>query len=361
LADAERLARAQASVSVGRIDAEALGSSLAWRLARTQRPGVFTLTKLSLSGGDIADEDASQDPGVGALRSQSLAAKAAADEATRRVINGERRVEKRAKRRSRSLDKAQALLDSARLALEEKTRAHAEAQARYEAAAQQAERPRTARALSPRARSVLVHVELTQGKERLQLDIPVRLIAQPATLPGVRGAEFPAVQAAGLWDEVSGLTAAAASTAIAQHFNWQARTLRLGPLTLQGSKLLQLFPCAVPVLLALLLLQMRRTEAYYSPFTTKVPSSLPRIGLKHRALELLGLVLVPLLVSGFAAAGLLMLRQFPLLPLISAFGSGVLGTLAFVKLGDLREQVISIVRSHSYPPPAADLSPLHWG
>ncbi|HEX6241216.1 MAG TPA: hypothetical protein VFZ61_10000 [Polyangiales bacterium] len=361
LGDAERLARAQASVTLRRIDAQGLGGSLAWRLARAQRPGVFTLTKLELTGGEVDDADASQDPDVGSLRSQSLSARVAADDAARRVSNAERRVEKRAKRHSRSLDKAQAQLDSAQLSLQEKTRAHAEAQARYDAAAQRADRPRSVRALSARATTALAHVELTQGKERLRFDIPVRLVAQSAALPGVRGAEFPAVQAAGLWEETRGLTPAAASEAIADRFNWQARTLQVGPVALHGSKLLQLFPCVVPVLLALLLLQMRRTEAFYSPFTTKVPNTLPKVGLKHRALELLGLVVVPLLVSGFAAAGLLLLRQFPLLPLISAFGSGVLGTLAFSKLEDLRNQAISIVRSHSYPPPAADLSPLNWG
>ena len=49
----------------------------------------------------------------------------------------------------------------------------------------------------------------------------------------------------------------------------------------------------------------------------------------------------------------------PILPLISAAACLTLGSACFTKLEDLRKQAISIVRTNSYPPPAADLSPLN--
>jgi hypothetical protein len=117
----------------------------------------------------------------------------------------------------------------------------------------------------------------------------------------------------------------------------------------------------MPLLLALLIVQMRRAEAFYSPFTTKVPSALPRVGLRHRSLEFAALVLLPLAVPGCAGVAMLLVNKLPVLPVLSALAAGGLGTLAFIKLEDLRSQAISIVRSHSYPPPAADLSPINWG
>lgn len=350
-----------ASLSVGLPDAASLGASLAWRLARAQRPGTYTLTGIALVAGEVSEADADLDPRVGELRNKSLTARAAADEAERRVASAERRVEKRAKRHSRSLDKAEAQLTSARTALEEKTRLHAEAQAAYDAAARSAEAPRKHGSFASLPKTALAQVQLKHGAERVVYEIPVRLIARSVAVPGLRGAEFQAVQAAGLWDEVRSLDAAAASAAIEAHFNWHFRKVTLGGVSLSGAKLLQLLPCLVPVLLTLLLVQMRRAETFYSPFTTKVPSSLPRVGFKHRSLEFAALIVAPLLAPVGACVALLAVQQLPILPLISAAACLTLGSMCFTKLEDLRKQAISIVRTNSYPPPAADLSTLNLG
>jgi hypothetical protein len=361
LGAAQQLSRSEAGLMVALPDASTLGTSLAWRLSRAQRPGIHTLTGISLVGAEVSEAEADLDPRVGELRSKSLAARAAADDAARRVVNAERRVEKRAKRRSRSLDKAEAQLSSARSVLEDKTSLHNQAQAAYDAAARSAEAPRKHLPFGTQPRTSLALIQLKQGAERIAYEVPVRLVQRSVAVPGLRGAEFQAVQAAGLWDEVRTLDAAAASAAIESRFNWHFRKVSVGGVSLSGAKLLQLVPCLVPVLLGLLLVQMRRAETFYSPFSTKVPSSLPRVGFKHRSLEFAALIVAPLLAPVGASIALVAVQQLPLLPLVSSAATLTLGSMCFIKLADLREQAVSIVRTNSYPPPAADLSTLNMG
>jgi hypothetical protein len=319
------------------------------------------LESIALVGADVSADEADLDARVGELRARSLALRAGVDDATRKVNAAERRVEKRQKRHSSSLDKAQAQLESARAQLGAKTRDHAEAQARYDDAAGRADQPRKHTPFGTEPQAALAQVALSQGGAHIQYEIPVRLVPRSVAVPGLRGADFGALQAAGLWEEVRGLDANAASTLVQSRFNWHLRQVELLGLTFSGAKLLQLAPSVIPVLLALLWLQMRRAETFYSPFTTKVPSSLPRVGFRHRSLEFGALVLLPLLAPVFATVSLVLVQQMPVLPALSAVATLALGMLAFVKLEDLRRQAISIVRSHSYPPPAADLSPFNLG
>lgn len=361
LNEIHKLSGPHAALTVGAPDAAALGASLAWRLARSTHNGTFSLESVALVAAQVTAEEADLDQKVGDLRLQSLAARAALDEATRRVSSAEHRVEKRNKRHSRSLDKAQEQLDKARAAFDDKTRTHAEAQERYDSAAVAAERTRPAAAFARVPEAAIARVQLTQSGATIRYDIPVRLALRAVPVTTLRGAEFSALHASGLWEEVSGLDPNAASDAIRAHFNWHFRTARVLGMSLSGAKVLQLAPCFLPFVLAFLLLQMRRAETFYSPFTTKVPSAVPHVGFKYRTLEFAVLVILPVLAPVGASVALGLIHELPILPALSGVICLGLGCYAFRKLQDLREQAISIVRSHSYPPPAADLSPINWG
>jgi hypothetical protein len=367
LADAHAYAEPGASLPVGIADADALGEALIWRMARAAPNGTFTLRAFELVPAEVSEEDVARDLRVNELRSESSAAKAALDDATRKLEIAEHRVEKRQKRHSSSLTKFVEARDSAQAAVSGKSEAQTEALARYESAAAAATRSykrSDAQTSVPKAALARVTLEVlpargaarSDGKSVETYEIPVRLTHRRVSVPTLRGAEFSALRAAGLWDELSGLDAEHAADAIQSHFNWHLRSVELLGLSLSGKKVLQLLPCVLVVLLSLLALHMRRAEKFYSPFTTKVPNSLPQVGLKLRWLELLALVVLPLVSIVSACVSLWQINQLPVLPALSGIACLVLGYHAFVKLKDLRDQALSIVRSHSYPPPAHDLS-----
>jgi hypothetical protein len=365
LADAHAYAEPGASLPVGIADAEALGKALSWRMARASENGTFTLRSFELVAAEVSEEDVAHDQGVAELLRESNLAKHALDDAERKLELAEYRVEKRQKRRSSSLAQFVEARDAALGAHAGKSQAQAAALARYESAAKEALRPykRSAQTSVPKTALARVMLEERKGTGRaaasastVTYEIPVPLTQRRVSVPTLRGAEFSALRAAGLWDELSGLGAEQAERAIQDHFNWHLRSVELLGLSLSGKKVLQLLPCALVWLLALLALHMRRAETFYSPFTTKVPSSLPQVGLKLRWLELLALVILPLVSIASACVSLWQINQLPILPALSGVACLVLGYHAFVKLKDLREQAISIVRSHSYPPPAHDLS-----
>lgn len=354
LADVSDHARPGATLAVGSPSVEALGASLAWRLSRTQKSGPFTLASVQLLPAEVSAEDVALEAQVGVLRLASLAARAAVDDATRKVATAERRVEKRAKRKSRSLEKMQIALDAARLVLDEKSARHTLAQQAYEDAARRAERAFVSTPQGAGApERALARVTMELAGERSTLDIPVQLSLLQLPVAPLSGAGFPALRAAGLWDEVKGLSPEAAISAIRGRFNWHFNHVELLGLKLSGSRLLQLLPCVLPLILAVLLLHMRSAEACYSPFSTRVPDSLPRVGLKSRFLEFVAIVLLPLAAIASAAASLLLIGQPPVLPALTAVAGLPLAALVFAKLSDLREQTVSIVKSHSFPPPAA--------
>jgi hypothetical protein len=366
LADAHAYAEPGASLPIGIADAEALGQALSWRLARSAPSGTFTLRAFELVPAQVSEDDVVRDLHVNELHRESLAAKSALEDASHKLEIAEHRVEKRQKRRASSLSKFVEARDAARAAVSAKSDAQASALARYENAANAAARPykRSTESSMPKAALARVTVE-ARGSARGQnaeeksvetFEIPVRLTHRRVSVPTLRGAEFSALRAAGLWDELSGLDAEHAAEAIQSHFNWHLRSVELLGLSLSGKKALQLLPCILVWLLALLALHMRRAETFYSPFSTKVPSSLPQVGLKRRWIELLALVILPLVSIVSACISLWEVNQLPILPALSGIACLVLGYHTFVKLKDLREQALSIVRSHSYPPPAHDLS-----
>jgi hypothetical protein len=360
LADAHAYAELGASLPVGIADADALGEALQWRMARSAANGTFIMRGFELLAAEVTEADVARDLRVNELRSASVAASAALAEAARKLELAERRVEKRQKRHAHSLSQFVELRDGARAAFAAKSEAQAAAHARYESAAAEATRSYQRSSATRLPKAALARVTLEKngaGPQRAleRFEIPVRLTHRRVSVPVLRGAEFTALRAAGLWNELSGLSAERAAETIQSHFNWHLRSINLLGLSLSGRKVLQLLPCALVLLLALLALHMRRAETCYSPFTTKVPASLPRVGFGLRWLELFALVILPLISIVSACVSLWEINQLPILPAFSGIACLVLGYHAFVKLNDLREQAISIVRSHSYPPPAHEL------
>jgi hypothetical protein len=127
---------------------------------------------------------------------------------------------------------------------------------------------------------------------------------------------------------------------------------------LVGAHLLQLVPLILPALLSLLLRNIRRARTSYNPFTTEVPEKAPRIGLSSRFLEFLVIVLLPLVAVCNAVAALYLVGQLPAIPALCLLACLMMGTTAFSELDELREQMLSIVRSHSNLPPAPSAAKL---
>jgi hypothetical protein len=164
---------------------------------------------------------------------------------------------------------------------------------------------------------------------------------------------FTSAHGASVWDEVKTLTPAQAIDAVKDHFNWHLAETQVAGVKLRGAHVLELAPFVLPVLLGLLLARIRRAATSYSPFSTDVPEAAPRVGFDQRTLELLTIVILPLLAVASAGAALVLIGRLPVLGGLTALACLGLGTAAFARLGDLREQTRSIVHSHSMLPPVA--------
>lgn len=221
----------------------------------------------------------------------------------------------------------------------------------YEGAVQAAERKhaRTWPAAPPT--TALARVALSYNGAALTLEIPVALTLREAPVTSLGGASFEATRAAGLWDEVKTLDVAGAIAAVRDHFNWHNRSVNVGGLKLSGALALHVLPCILPLLLLLVSARVQRVSKSYSPFSTKVPDVVPRVGFRSRIFDFIVIVLLPSLTALSAALSLYMIGQPPLLPIGVTILCAVLGSTAFSKLGELQNLLESVVHSHSYPPP----------
>jgi hypothetical protein len=182
--------------------------------------------------------------------------------------------------------------------------------------------------------------------------VPVRLSSRQVEIPGLMGAEFPVVHARGLWDELSALSVDAAVERQQSRFSWHNAHVDAGGIALGGMTLLQLAP--LPLIFLLLSLR-RRSEGVgdsYNPFGAATGEGLPRVGFGLSLLNLVVLVLLPLGGSLLCAWSLLQIDRLPVVPLLCAAGSIVLGALCQLALKELSELRDAVTRSHSNPPPA---------
>jgi hypothetical protein len=352
LSDVFAFATPEAKLTLGSPDLEALGPSLAWRLARAQKPGPFVLKSAELVSAELGEEDLKHEQETAALRLQVVNDQAAVDAAQKRLETEERILEARKTNHAswKMVLKAMDAQKEALAALEEKKATLTKTQASYESAAQRAERKPKPKEPSAVPALAAARVTLAHADESITFEIPVPIKARAVAITKLAGATFAVTRAAGLWDELKGLDPDAAIASVQDRFNWHNKGLELGGLTLSGALALQALPLILPLLLLLVRARARRVATSYSPFSTKVPGVLPRIGFNNRVFDALVVIALPMLTALSAAASLLLIGRVPLLPVLSTFACLALGVSAFNKLGEVQDLVQSVVHSHSYPP-----------
>jgi hypothetical protein len=349
LAEVRAYAQPPSKLKTGAADVSGLAGALVWRLLHSQQPGPFTLTGVELTTAEVGKDDVELEREVAKLRVEQVQAQAALDDANKKLESEERILEARRKRHQpwkvvvKSVEAAKAAKD----ARDDKARVLAQAQQRYEAAAQRAQQPRAATAPAQIPEFALAKVSV----EPLgTLQIPVALDVREVPVPTLRHDTFAATQAAGLWNEVKDLDAAGAIAAVRGHFNWHNRQFELAGFTLTGAAVLQLTPCILPLMLMLLVIRVRTAAGSYSPFNTKVEVALPRVGFRSRALDCVVVIILPVLAAASAAASLMLISRPPILPVVTGLLCLMLGSYALVKLGELQDLIESVAHSASFPP-----------
>jgi len=345
-------AQPNSTLRIGTLDVAPLAPSLTWRLARTKRNGTFVLTSVELVPADVTHEDVAFEQTVAELRLASLDARAALEDATRKVDRLRYRLAKQNRRRSSSRFKTQLAYDDAKLLVAQGTQIRIDTQRRYEAAVHRATRPRERVVLSTLPEAAIARVKLSYGGEESVFEIPVALVPREVQLSPVSASSFAATRAASLWPAVQDGDAAAAIAVVEGRFNWHFHRISVFGTELSGTSVLQLMPCVLPCLLWLLLVLLRRAETSYSPFATKVPDSPPSVGFDNRFIEFIAIFILPLSAVASAASALVIDGRLPIGPALTGFACVALGVYAFTKIQDLREQTVSIVRSQSMPPVA---------
>ena len=352
LADIAAFSTAQAKLTLGSPDLEALGPALAWRLVRTRKEGPFTLKSVELESADVGDAELARERETAQLRLQVSQDQAAVDAAQKKLETEERILEARKTNRAswKMVLKAMDAQKEAAAALEEKKAVLSKSQGSYESAAQRAEQKPKAKQPGAVPAFASAHVALEHASGPVAFDIPVAISARDVAIAPLSGATFPVTHDAGLWDELKGLDPDAAIAHVRDHFNWHNKGVELAGARLSGALVLQVLPLLLPVLLLLVRARTRELAVSYSPFSTKVPGSLPRIGFNNRFFDALVVIVLPVLTTLSAAASLLLIGQLPVLPFLALLGCVLLGLSAFHKLSEAKEMVHSVVHSHSYPP-----------
>jgi hypothetical protein len=348
-------AQPNAKTSIGVPDVKALGAGLAWRLARLGGEQPLVLKSVALVPAEIDEDDLKLERETAELRLLPEKAQAAVEAAQKKLDQESRVLEARRKLRAswKMVLKSMEAVKEATETLEARKQALSAAAQDYEdhaRRAQQARKPTRPRAVPSYA---LAQVTLSKGASEITLSIPVKLAVADVPVPSLTGASFSATHFADLWGEVKDSDADAAIAAIRDHFNWHNRIWNVLGMQLSGALLLQILPLSLPFLLWLLMARMRRVSKSYSPFSTKVPETLPRVGFKRRGFDLLVVVVLPFAAAACSAVSLHLVGQPPVLAAATALICLALGTMAFMRLGELKDMVESVVHSHSYPPSQA--------
>lgn len=352
LAEVHALSQPGAKLSIGVPDVTGLGTALGWRLTRLANQEGLSLRSVELLLADVAAGDIALEGETATLRAAIAPAQAEVKEAERRLEQETNLLEAR-RRNHASWKMVLKTMDDQKAAtatLEAKKQALSVAQTAYEANVQRAQTKHALQESGEAPNAALARVTLEQAGATLTLDIPVALALRDVSVPSLK-ATFPATHAADLWDEVKGMDAAGAIAAVRDHFNWHNRSIEIGGVKLSGAIALHVLPCLLPLLLLLVRGRIREVSKSYSPFSTKVPETLPRVGFRSRVFDFMVVVLLPSLTALSAALSLYLIGQPPLLPAGMALACVVLGLSVFGLLGELQELVQSVVHSHSYPPP----------
>jgi serine/threonine protein kinase len=238
----DKYAQPGSAVTVHVLDAEALASSLSWRLSRTGQGTAPTLKSVELYWADVSQQDLDLEREVLALHEQSVQAQKALG--ARRVARSRRPVRGGA----------------ARL-LNERKEASAAALARYEEAAQRAESQREATA-APRIPGVAVaRVTVAYEADDISLDVPVPVMARSVTVTPLLGVELTATRATGSWDTLKHQSADAAAVILTRHIPWHAQPLTILGTQVRRIELLRIVPGLLLALIGILSFQMLSIEA----------------------------------------------------------------------------------------------------
>jgi hypothetical protein len=338
---------------IGVVGPDALAEAIAWRLSRLPDVTDAVLTEVSLLAGDVSDADAQREHSVAQARLAAREADAIFEAATAKLAAAEELYANRRKWKAswKMMLKADEARKEARVALDAAQADKAAKHAAYEQGA------RSALAVQAKGEGDTSHavaqVELTSGARKLVLQVPVTLETRRAALPSLKGIGLTATREAGLWDEVKDKTAAQAIDVVHAHFTWHYRYVEPFGMRLGGMTLLHLLPIALPVILFLLLLRIRRVSVSYNPFGAVELESLPRVGLGPRALDALVLSILPFVAAVLTMIALIAISEIPVLPLLSGFLALGLGAYVFIELGALQSLTDAVARSHSTPPPRA--------
>lgn len=345
-------ASAQAQLSIASPDPAAIGAALSWRLAQSGKAGPFTLRSVELVQAPTSRSAADHEQATALLRLQLLGEQEGVAQAQKKHEIAENIFEARRKRQLpwKDLVDSYEARNAAKLVVEQTKQSLATVQGAYERSTKRAEQDSSDAKTAPDL--ALAKVTVEEGGKASTITIPLVLTLRQVAVPPLKGSSFSATRSTGLWDEVKTMSAADARIAVEKHFNWHYRYLTVGGLKVGGMTVLQLAPCLLIGLLALLLMRIRSATATYSPFST-TPDELRRVGLKSRILELLVIVLLPFAAAASAAMALLMIDHVPVLPVLTAAVCVALGGYTFMQLGELKGLVDSVVRHSSYPPPNA--------
>jgi hypothetical protein len=361
LSDVRALTAPSALVPIGSPKAEQLGAALGWRLSR--QPGSaerYELKGIVLGTQGCAASDIDLEQQVVGAREHLLDVRAQTAQAQKQFDDADQLLVLRRKWKApwKAILKATEKRTETQNALTAAQQQLAQGEKNYETLAKRAESYPSKGADKPSAGGLECAVATASLIEKpsgrafdVKLPAPIERHAVP--VPRLTGADFPAVQAAGLWAELKDMTAQQAVAHMNERFTWHYRHFDIGGLKVGGMTVLQFAPLLLLPLFFGLIRRSRGLGATYNPFDrVSTMDNLPTVGFGSQALNLVVLVALPLLACVLCAWSLMQISQPPLVPALCALATLGLGSSCHVALKDLLELRDAITRSHSNPPPA---------
>jgi hypothetical protein len=361
LAEVRDLTTEAAAIAIAAPKSDAIARALVWRLSRQQGPR-YELESVKLGDGRCTHADVQREQEVNRAREAALRARDTANVAEKQHAQAEGVYDLRRKWKAtwKAIAKANETRQQTQATLDDAQKQLTLAEGSYEALVKQAEGFEAKEAAKP-ASSATSDVECVVAVARLtdraasrslELRLPVEIEQRKVAVPRITGADFPVLRSAGFWTELKDLSAQQATERLRQRFSWHYRYLDVGGMKLGGMTILQLVPLLFIPLFLGLIRRSRGVGATYNPFDRPAGETLPTVGVGVDFVNLIVLVLLPLTGCALCAWSLIQVNQPPVVPLLCAIGSIVLGGSCHVALKELLELRDAITRSHSNPPPA---------
>ena len=339
---------------IGVVDPASLGKAIAFRLARASEPGPLLLQSVELLPTALSEKDAqllldAEDARLKSVSTRKTLVTAQADQERLEEL-----YEARAKWHApvKVLKRTREERDEAR-----KTRS--DAQIAWETASNiYQEEAKAALALKTEATQqgplgmALAKVTMARvaGKPPLVLKVPTKLKETNVQVPPLAGIELSRVEQSFLWSTISDETPDNAIEHARRSFTVFSRTIELGGVRISSAWVLQAGVLLLPLLLWILTRRCRTATRGYDPFAKH--ESLPQVGMRSDALNLILTSLLPGAVALECSYTQWRLQQWPLVSVPCALAAVLLGIRVQGKLRELRELQAAVVRSISVPPNA---------